>query len=229
MKKELIPGLAFVAALALAAAPAFAAEVEAGTRPAGADADVPATADEGGAQGRADRRLPHARGAREGDRPAGAREAVIFARHDAPRGNDPVSSAVREHLLGTELELGSFAGDKITGLDTFYQGFSGSNYAGTSTEYTGSNGQVNGRPRSWPPPRLHDGPGGNQHGADPRRGVQGDHELPWRTATTPSTPTSRADTQVIVPGTAGEVRTVQPCSSRSSSASTGMPAATRRT
>jgi hypothetical protein len=36
----------------------------------------------------------------------------------------------------------SAAGDKITGLDSFYQGFSGSNYAKTSDEYTGSNGQV---------------------------------------------------------------------------------------
>jgi hypothetical protein len=36
----------------------------------------------------------------------------------------------------------SFAGDKLTGLDSFYTGFSGSNYAITSDEYTGSNGQV---------------------------------------------------------------------------------------
>lgn len=36
----------------------------------------------------------------------------------------------------------NFAGDKITGLDTFYQGFSNSNYAKTSDEYTGPNGQI---------------------------------------------------------------------------------------
>jgi len=34
------------------------------------------------------------------------------------------------------------AGDKITGLDSWYAGFGGSNYAKTSDEYTGSNGQV---------------------------------------------------------------------------------------
>jgi hypothetical protein len=33
-------------------------------------------------------------------------------------------------------------GDKISGLDLWYQGFSTSNYAKTSDEYTGSNGQV---------------------------------------------------------------------------------------
>ncbi len=37
---------------------------------------------------------------------------------------------------------GSYTGDKITGLDTWYSGFNGSNYAKTSDEYTGSNGQV---------------------------------------------------------------------------------------
>jgi hypothetical protein len=34
------------------------------------------------------------------------------------------------------------AGDKITGMDTYYNGWSSSNYAKTSDEYTGTNGQV---------------------------------------------------------------------------------------
>ena len=34
------------------------------------------------------------------------------------------------------------AGDKISGIDTWYEGFGGSNYAKTSDEYSGSNGQV---------------------------------------------------------------------------------------
>ena len=34
------------------------------------------------------------------------------------------------------------AGDKISGMDTWYGGFGGSNYAGTSNEYSGTNGQV---------------------------------------------------------------------------------------
>jgi hypothetical protein len=33
-------------------------------------------------------------------------------------------------------------GDKISGMDLFYEGFGGSNYAATSNEYTGSNGKV---------------------------------------------------------------------------------------
>lgn len=37
---------------------------------------------------------------------------------------------------------GSYSGDKITGMDSWYQGFSNSSYAKTSDEYTGSNGSV---------------------------------------------------------------------------------------
>jgi len=40
---------------------------------------------------------------------------------------------------------GTSAGDKITGMDTWYEGFGGSNYAATSDEYTGTNGQVTSR------------------------------------------------------------------------------------
>jgi len=36
----------------------------------------------------------------------------------------------------------NYTGDKISGMDSWYQGFSNSNYARTSDEYTGSNGQV---------------------------------------------------------------------------------------
>jgi hypothetical protein len=36
----------------------------------------------------------------------------------------------------------SYSGDKITGMDSWYQGFNSSNYAGTSDEYTGTNGKV---------------------------------------------------------------------------------------
>ena len=37
---------------------------------------------------------------------------------------------------------GSYSGDKITGIDSYYTGWSGSNYAKASDEYTGTNGQV---------------------------------------------------------------------------------------
>ena len=37
---------------------------------------------------------------------------------------------------------GSYSGDKITGMDQWYEGFNGSNYAKTSDEYSGTNGKV---------------------------------------------------------------------------------------
>jgi hypothetical protein len=43
---------------------------------------------------------------------------------------------------GSRWSSASFAGDKVTGLDSFFSGFGGSNYAGNSTEYSGTNGQV---------------------------------------------------------------------------------------
>jgi hypothetical protein len=43
---------------------------------------------------------------------------------------------------GTQWNTAAFAGDKITGLDSFFAGFGGSNYAKTNTEYSGTNGQV---------------------------------------------------------------------------------------
>jgi hypothetical protein len=43
---------------------------------------------------------------------------------------------------GSQWSNASFAGDKISGLDSFFQGFGGSHYANSSTEYTGTNGQV---------------------------------------------------------------------------------------
>jgi hypothetical protein len=46
----------------------------------------------------------------------------------------------RSILWGTSWS--NYSGDKISGLDSWYQGFSDSNYAKTSDEYTGTNGQV---------------------------------------------------------------------------------------
>jgi hypothetical protein len=40
---------------------------------------------------------------------------------------------------GAEWNTPSFPGDKITGLDAFFEGFSGSSFAGTSAEYDGTN------------------------------------------------------------------------------------------
>ena len=57
-------------------------------------------------------------------------------------GSIMTDAAVTPIFWGTNWANSSFAGDKITGLDSFYGGIGGSNYIGTNTEYTGSNGQV---------------------------------------------------------------------------------------
>jgi hypothetical protein len=52
-----------------------------------------------------------------------------------------LTTAVTENIFwGTS--WGTYSGDKITGMDTWYTGFSGSNYSATSNEYTGTNGQI---------------------------------------------------------------------------------------
>jgi hypothetical protein len=53
-----------------------------------------------------------------------------------------VTSTAHAIFWGTQWENASFAGDKITGMDSFFAGYGGSKYADASTEYTGSNGQV---------------------------------------------------------------------------------------
>ena len=56
-------------------------------------------------------------------------------------GGKIMTTAVTETIFwGTS--WGSYSGDKISGMDTWYQGFNTSNYAKTSDEYTGTNGQV---------------------------------------------------------------------------------------
>jgi hypothetical protein len=50
------------------------------------------------------------------------------------------TAAVQAIFWGTS--WGTYSGDKITGMDTFYSGLSGSNYAKTVDEYTGLGAQV---------------------------------------------------------------------------------------
>ncbi len=52
------------------------------------------------------------------------------------------SSGTAAIFWGSSWANASFAGDKLGGIDSWYQGFGGSNYAATNTEYSGSNGQV---------------------------------------------------------------------------------------
>jgi hypothetical protein len=56
-------------------------------------------------------------------------------------GGKIIMTAVTKSLFwGTS--WGSYSGDKITGIDSCYQGFVYSSYAKTSDEYTGPNGQI---------------------------------------------------------------------------------------
>ena len=50
------------------------------------------------------------------------------------------SNVTQTIFWGPSWNNSSFAGDKITGLDSWYGGFGGSGYAGTTTEYTQSGG-----------------------------------------------------------------------------------------
>src|SRR5579859_3825947 len=53
-----------------------------------------------------------------------------------------VTNTTHAIFWGSEWASASFAGDKITGMDSFFSGFGGSRFAATSSEYTGTNGQV---------------------------------------------------------------------------------------
>jgi hypothetical protein len=52
------------------------------------------------------------------------------------------NAAVTAIFWGASWSDPTFTGDKITGIDSFYQGYGGSHYASASAEYTGTNGQV---------------------------------------------------------------------------------------
>jgi hypothetical protein len=52
------------------------------------------------------------------------------------------ASKTRAIFWGSQWGNASFAGDIVSGLDSFFGGFGGSNYAKTTTEYSGTNGQV---------------------------------------------------------------------------------------
>lgn len=70
-----------------------------------------------------------------------AREARIRNPNMTYHGGKIMPTAVTQAIFwGTS--WASYSGDKITGMDQWYDGFNISDYAKTSDEYTGSNGQV---------------------------------------------------------------------------------------
>ncbi len=58
--------------------------------------------------------------------------------------NGPVLHSARTYAIfwGPEWSSPTFAGDKITGMDRFFNGFGGSRYANTSTEFYDSTGTI---------------------------------------------------------------------------------------
>jgi hypothetical protein len=50
------------------------------------------------------------------------------------------TASIKAIFWGTSWNTASAVGDKVSGVDTFYNGFSGSNYAKTSDEYTDGTG-----------------------------------------------------------------------------------------
>lgn len=80
---------------------------------------------------------PSARAIQEAHTPARIRRSADMTYHG---GVIMTTANTKAIFWGTS--WGSYTGDKITGMDSWYMGFSNSNYAKTSDEYTGSNGQV---------------------------------------------------------------------------------------
>lgn len=56
--------------------------------------------------------------------------------------NGPIMLSATTEAIFWGTSWASYTGDKISGLDLWYQGFNGSDYAAASDEYTGTNGQV---------------------------------------------------------------------------------------
>lgn len=139
MKKGLVPGLTFVAALALAAAPAFAEENR-DVRTDGSNGEAAVAAQDPNVV--TDEETPtFIFLTREEHEKALAREplarrSVNMTYHG---GKIMPSATIKTIFWGTSW---SQSDPKIASLQSFYSGYNLSHYALTSTEYAGSNGQV---------------------------------------------------------------------------------------
>jgi hypothetical protein len=72
-------------------------------------------------------------------RPGGGGGSVLMTSHG---GAVLTANKTQAIFWGPQWSSATFAGDVITGLDSFFSGFGGSKYADASTEYSGTNGQV---------------------------------------------------------------------------------------
>lgn len=92
--------------------------------------------------GPAEAKIMHARGfAISAEKAAGkpARRSPNMTYHG---GKIMTTANITPIFWGKSWSNSTFVGDKMTGLETFYQGWNNSHFAGTNVEYTGSNGTV---------------------------------------------------------------------------------------
>ena len=137
MKKGLITGLTFVAALAFAAAPAFAQE----NRDAQSNGED-AVADRSPDVVPFEEAPSHIFLTREENELRLSREPLRRTGANMTYHGGKILTATVTKAIFWGTSWGSYSGDKITGMDSWYAGFGNSRYAGTNTEYTGSNGRV---------------------------------------------------------------------------------------
>jgi len=97
---------------------------------------VQAATGEQGMHGAAEPHLQLARDAQPGG--GGTTSSPLMTLHG---GNVLTASKTMAIFWGSSWNTPSFAGDKITGLDTFFSGFGNSRFAGTGTEYNGADGK----------------------------------------------------------------------------------------
>ena len=226
MKKGIIPGLTFVAALALAAAPAFAGE-RSGRTPEGVNRHGRCLPAWNGAPPRRRPSFPDAGGKREGGRPPGS--GPPHGEHDLPRRQDHAGGR-RKHLLGHQLGC-SIRATRSRAWTPGTIGFNGSNYAKTSDEYTGDQRPGTGATTTHLGHLIDTSaaPGGGSTSAILAEVCKRFRaRTPRATATTPYTRTCRAATPGTAPGTAPEPAPASRSSSRSSGSWTETRAAIRR-
>ena len=76
----------------------------------------------------------HARGAQHNAKPTSSVNMLFH--------NGSIMTSSETHAIFWGSSWKTYTGDKITGMDSWYNGFGGSNYAKTTNEYTGTNGTV---------------------------------------------------------------------------------------
>ena len=230
MKKGLILGLTLAATFVFAAAPAFAEEDR------NASTEVEQVGEAPGADVIAFEETPsHIFLTRDEYQRSLFREPLARRTPNMTYHGGKIMTGVVSKAIFWGTSWGSYTGDKITGLDSWYTGFSNSNYAKTTTEYTGSNGTVGtGATHQGHIVDTSAASGGGNTTAiinEVCKQVTAGNIIPdpAATATTPSTRTSRAATRGTARGTVPAAAEVRRSSSRSSGSSTATPAATRAT